>query len=149
MMRGKVLGFDIRGGEGRIAGDDGARYRFGAGEWKPGGYPRPGQSVDFEAEGGEALAIYPLGAGFGARDKSRIAAALLALFLGAFGIHKFYLGKNGAGITMLLISIFGFILAGIPTTVIAIIAFIEFVIYLFRSDEAFDALYVKGDKAWF
>ena len=30
--------------------------------------------------------------------KSRIAAALLAFFLGGFGVHKFYLGKIGQGI---------------------------------------------------
>jgi len=34
--------------------------------------------------------------------KSRIAAALLAWFLGVFGIHRFYVGKVGTGILMLV-----------------------------------------------
>ncbi|RWS84834.1 hypothetical protein DN462_24860 [Citrobacter freundii] len=33
----------------------------------------------------------------GSGEKSRIAAALLAFFLGGFGVHKFYLGKIGQG----------------------------------------------------
>jgi hypothetical protein len=34
--------------------------------------------------------------------KSRIAVALFAWFLGIFGVHRFYLGKIGTGIVMLL-----------------------------------------------
>lgn len=33
--------------------------------------------------------------------KSRLAAALLAWFLGVFGIHRFYVGKVGTGILMI------------------------------------------------
>ncbi|MDH5525441.1 MAG: TM2 domain-containing protein [Desulfobulbaceae bacterium] len=35
-------------------------------------------------------------------DKSRIAAALLSFFLGAFGVHRFYVGKTGTGVLMIL-----------------------------------------------
>jgi hypothetical protein len=35
-------------------------------------------------------------------DKSRLAAALLCWFVGVLGIHRFYVGKNGTGIAMLL-----------------------------------------------
>ena len=31
-------------------------------------------------------------------NKSKIAAGLLAIFLGDFGIHKFYMGKVGKGL---------------------------------------------------
>ena len=35
-------------------------------------------------------------------DKSRLATTLFAFFLGAFGAHRFYLGKIGTAIAMLL-----------------------------------------------
>jgi TM2 domain-containing membrane protein YozV len=64
--------------------------------------------------------------------KSRIAAALLAFFLGGFGIHKFYLGQVGLGILYLV-----FCWTFIPS----IVAFIEFIIFLTMSDEAFALKY--------
>lgn len=64
--------------------------------------------------------------------KSKVAAALLAIFLGGFGIHKFYLGKAGMGILYLV-----FCWTGIP----AIIGFIEGIIYLCESDQSFAAKY--------
>ncbi|MGG4142238.1 TM2 domain-containing protein [Paenibacillus algorifonticola] len=35
-------------------------------------------------------------------DKSFVAAILLCFFLGSFGIHRFYAGKVGTGILMLV-----------------------------------------------
>lgn len=64
--------------------------------------------------------------------KNKIAAALLAFFLGAFGVHKFYLGQVGMGILYLL-----FFWTFIP----AIVAFIEFILLLAMSDEAFNQKY--------
>jgi hypothetical protein len=37
-----------------------------------------------------------------ASPKSRLAAALLCWFLGVIGIHRFYVGKIGTGILMIL-----------------------------------------------
>jgi TM2 domain-containing membrane protein YozV len=67
-----------------------------------------------------------------AGDKSRVAAALLAFFLGGFGIHKFYLGRVGQGILYLLFC---------WTLIPAFIAFVEFIVYLCMSDETFRAKY--------
>jgi TM2 domain-containing membrane protein YozV len=67
-----------------------------------------------------------------AGSKSRIAAALLAFFLGGIGVHKFYLGQVGWGFLYLI-----FCWTFIP----AIAAFVEFIIYLTMSDQAFAAKY--------
>ena len=37
------------------------------------------------------------------RQKDHVAAGLLAIFLGVFGVHKFYLGCNQAGFIMLAV----------------------------------------------
>lgn len=67
-------------------------------------------------------------------SKSKIAAGLLAIFLGGLGIHKFYLGKPGIGILYLI-----FCWTFIPS----IVGFIEGIIYLSSSDEKFYYKYVK------
>ena len=50
---------------------------------------------------------------------------------------------------MLVVSVVGFILCGIPTAVMAIIGLIEGIIYLTKSDDEFNATYVAGKKKWF
>ena len=40
--------------------------------------------------------------------KSKVAAGLLGIFLGAFGAHRFYLGYSGIGVTMLLLTLLSF-----------------------------------------
>lgn len=44
-------------------------------------------------------------AGFNPNAKSKIAAGLLGIFLGALGVHNFYLGFTGKAVAQLLISI--------------------------------------------
>jgi TM2 domain-containing membrane protein YozV/RNA polymerase subunit RPABC4/transcription elongation factor Spt4 len=40
-------------------------------------------------------------------SKSRLITTLLALFLGMFGAHRFYIGKIGTGLAMLILTILG------------------------------------------
>lgn len=83
-------------------------------------------------------------------SKSKIAAGLLAIFLGSLGIHKFYLGYSGAGIVMLLVSLLaGFVTLGLATAIMSLIALIEGIIYLTKTDEQFYYTYVAGKKSWF
>lgn len=64
--------------------------------------------------------------------KSKVTAAILAFFLGGFGIHKFYLGNVGLGIVYLI-----FCWTFIP----AFIAFIEGIILICTSDAEFSRKY--------
>jgi ABC-type phosphate transport system permease subunit len=41
------------------------------------------------------------------------------------------------------------VLAGVPAVIMGFIALIEAIVYLTRSDEEFERLYVKGNKSWF
>ena len=67
--------------------------------------------------------------------KNRKLAVILAIALGGFGAHKFYLGKNLWGIIYLL-----FCWTGIPT----IISLIEGILFLMESDLSFNKKYWKG-----
>ena len=44
----------------------------------------------------------------GISTKSRLALTLLAFFLGELGVHRFYTGKIGTGIIMLVLTIVGY-----------------------------------------
>jgi len=41
-------------------------------------------------------------------SKSRLAATLLAFFLGTLGIHRFYVGKTATAVAMLILGIIGY-----------------------------------------
>lgn len=147
-MKGKILDFNQESRSGVISGDDGNRYNFDMEQWKGSVLPKAGNKVDFAAKGENAEAIYIETLVAGGASK-KIAAALFAFFLGAFGAHKFYLGYTKQGVIMLLVFLFGFILLGIPSAIIGIIAFVEFILYLVKSDEEFEQTYVIGKKPWF
>jgi len=151
-MRGKVLSYDDYTGSGLISGDDGVRYTFTRGGLMGGAREAaPGATVDFEVADGAASNIYIIsGAPLNlSGDKNRIVAALLAFVLGGIGIHKFYLGKTTAGVLMLLGGTVGWITFGIILGLVWLIAFIEFIIYLLKTDGDFHRDYVAGNKSWF
>ena len=79
-------------------------------------------------------------------QKSKMVAGLLGIFLGAFGVHKFYLGYTKEAVIMLVISLLS---AGTLAAIIGLIGLIEGIIYLTKSDEDFQAIYVDGRKGWF
>jgi TM2 domain-containing membrane protein YozV len=165
-MRGTVLGFDAAAGTGAIAGDDGRRYAFAGAEWRGGPLmPVAGTAVDFEASDAAALGVYPIpgvtvpagGAPFApgaAYPKSHVAAGLLALLLGSWGIHKFYLGYNTEGAILLGGTIVSFVLCIIVIgffglLAIGLVCFVEAILYLTKSEAEFHQAYVVERRPWF
>ena len=69
--------------------------------------------------------------------KSKIVAALMAFFLGGFGIHRFYLGKWW-GVFYLL-----FFWSMIPS----LVAILEAIVFLRTGDEIWDARYNNGVRS--
>lgn len=81
-----------------------------------------------------------------ASSRNNVAAGLLAIFLGCLGIHYFYLGKQKAGITFLLIGLLGWILFAIPVIVIAIISLVSGIKMLTMSEAEFQRNYVTTPR---
>ncbi|MDX2176198.1 MAG: TM2 domain-containing protein [Candidatus Sumerlaeia bacterium] len=72
---------------------------------------------------------------------NRILCGILGILLGGFGVHRFLMGDIMGGILRIVLSF----LCGIG----AIIGLIEGIIYLVKSDEEFEQIYMVGKKAWF
>lgn len=68
--------------------------------------------------------------------RNKIAAALLALFLGVAGAHKFYLGNAKMGIIYILISI-----TAVGLVLTAILSIYDFIMILTMSDADFAIKY--------
>ena len=148
-MRGQVLGVDTRTGDGIVTGEDGRRYSFKPDDWAARGEPAIGMEVDFETHENRALTIFPVpgtspppvaatAPAIDLGDRNKYVAAILAFLLGPLGIHRFYLGRTGSGIAMLVLS----------CTVVGLLvsapwAFIDMVRYLLMSDREFAARYAR------
>lgn len=153
-MLGTILDYSVQENVGTITGSDGARYKFSGDQWRGDRPPARGMGVDYEAEGNLAKDVYiAVGAAAGTGAKDKVAAGLFAIFLGGLGIHKFYLGFTGAGLVFLLTNTVGWLvtwmLLFLPNIVLGVIALIEGIIYLTKTDEQFQQEYVVQKRQWF
>lgn len=77
-------------------------------------------------------------------------AGVLAVVLGAFGMHKFYLGYHEQGFLLLLATIaVGSVSFGLAILAIWMVAFVEGVNYFTLSQSEFERIYVEGTHNWF
>jgi TM2 domain-containing membrane protein YozV len=91
------------------------------------------------------------------KESKKFLAGLMGILLGSLGIHKFVLGYNKEGIIYLVLNIIVIPIAGLLTCgigfslygVTSLIALIEGIIYLSKSDEEFIRIYQDNKKAWF
>lgn len=88
------------------------------------------------------------------QSSKRIAAGILAILLGQFGIHKFVLGYTNEGIILLGLTLISYVLMCVVigaflVFIPAIIGVIEGIIYLTKSDEEFVYTYQTNKKGWF
>ena len=95
-----VHAFDSRNAGGRFAHQCLCGARFG----NPGGY-----------------AGYSNGTPGYSLQKSRIAAGILAILVGALGIHNFYLGYNARGTVQLLVSVLTCGIGAVPMGIWALV----------------------------
>ncbi len=76
--------------------------------------PAPGPAAAPGQFSGTAAAPAPAPIA-GSAPKSKLAAALLGIFLGCLGIHRFYLGYTTIGIIQLVLGLAGILTCGITT----------------------------------
>jgi TM2 domain-containing membrane protein YozV/cold shock CspA family protein len=138
-MRGTVLSFSIQTNQGFISGDDGKRYNFVGSDWNLNNSPTQGARVDFDIDGNHAVSIYedPSATVSTQTIKSRTTTAILALLLGGFGVHFFYLGAWGWGLVSVLFS---------WTSIPAIAGLILGIRYLLITDKEFEEKIKKMDS---
>ena len=84
-------------------------------------------------------------------QKEKIIAALLAFFIGEWGVHKFYLNEQESGKKYLIWCVVGvltsWLLIGlIPLTVLFVKKIIDGANYLLMTDDEFDGMYNR--KTW-
>ena len=99
------------------------------------------------------------------KKKSKWVAGLTAIFLGGYGVHKFYLGYAAQGAILLAVTLglalpasfiaraLGSIalvqLIGILKYIPVLIGVAEGVVYLTKDEDEFNQVYVEGIREWF
>ncbi|WP_160662075.1 TM2 domain-containing protein [Adlercreutzia aquisgranensis] len=80
----------------------------------------------------------------------RNVAAVLAILFGAFGVHKFYLRYYVPAFLMLGITLLGgFVSLPLMSWAVWVVAIVEGVIYLTKSQAQFYQTYVANRREWF
>jgi TM2 domain-containing membrane protein YozV len=94
-------------------------------------------------------------------SRIKVIAGVLGILLGGFGIHKFVIGAVVPGVIMLVVTLLGtcafvglgWALIGLPCGLapgaMGVIGLVEGVIYLTKSDEDFNRIYLVGKRGWF
>lgn len=72
----------------------------------------------------------------------RVTAGVLGILLGAWGVHRFYLGDVLGGILRIVITLATCGIGGV-------IGLIEGILYLVKTDAEFDQIYLVQRKEWF
>lgn len=75
-----------------------------------------------------AVSPYPHLGAYGVPPKQKVAALLLAVFLGGLGIHRFYLGHSGSGSAMLVLWLLGFCTFGVTWIIVGIWALVDIIL---------------------
>lgn len=89
---------------------------------------------------GEERIMSNIGLNKSGEYRSKVIALLLWFFLGGFGIHNFYLGRNGIAITQLVLTIVGvatsWLLIGfIPLAVVGVWWFVDLIMIVLAPDD--------------
>ena len=127
-----------------------AESSYWQGTYRGPDYATQGGTADSPSYGSMSYAARQSYAAEAIRKKDHVSAGLLAIFLGMFGVHKFYLGCNNAGFIMLAVSIIGGMFTfGLAAAVIWLIAVIEGIVYLTKTQTEFDRIYVLNQRDWF
>ena len=87
------------------------------------------------------------------KHRSRRVAALLAIVVGMFGAHKFYIGNKKAGVIHIIALFIAAFLANVigiqlPVALVGVFSCAEGIIYALKSDDEFIEQYVYGGRAF-
>ena len=157
-MRGQILAYVADKEMGLIATAEGQRLSFRTADWLEVIAPERGMAVECVALDAhrasqvqlalpEAVAVPPAPQPLAQRPKRKPVLTLLALFLGYYGAHRFYMGAWGLGLLQLLglPVLVGILFALLPPLGVLLLlgaivfTIVEYVRYIWMSDAEFDA----------
>ena len=157
-MKGQILAYVADKEMGLIATAEGQRLSFRTADWMEVIPPERGMAVECVALDAhrasqvqlalpEAVAVPPAPQPLAQRPKRKPVLTLLALFLGYYGAHRFYMGAWGLGLLQLLglPVLVGILFALLPPLGVLLLlgaivfTIVEYVRYIWMSDAEFDA----------